>query len=90
MIRATAPKVSQSPYSTPINSRMVDLLCLAHDEASEAELAALIAEDLAARRLPEADQLKSRLAPRHRPLPADVPVALTVLASFDALLEMRA
>jgi hypothetical protein len=69
---------------------MVDLLWPAHDEACEAELAALIAEDLAAGRLPDAGQLKPRLAPRHRPLPADVPVALTPLASFDALLEMRA
>jgi len=70
--------------------RMVDLLWLAHDEACEAELAALIAEELAAGRLPEAGQLKPRLAPRYRPLPDDVPVALTELASFDALLEMRA
>jgi len=69
---------------------MVDLLGLAHDEGCEAELAALIAEDLAGGRLPDARQLKPRLAPRHRPLPADVPVALTDLASFDALLEVRA
>jgi hypothetical protein len=70
--------------------RMVDLLWLAHDEACEAELAALIAQDLADGRLPEAVQLKPRLEPRHRPLPADVPVTLTALASFDALLEARA
>ena len=70
--------------------RMVDLLGLAHDEGCEAELAALIAEDLAGGRLPDARQLKPRLAPRHRPLPADVPVQLTDLASFDALLEVRA
>jgi hypothetical protein len=70
--------------------RMVDLLCLAHDEGCEAELATLIAEDLDASRLPDARQLKLRLSPGHRPLPADVPVALTELASFDALLEVRA
>lgn len=70
--------------------RMVDLLWLAHDEACEAELAALIADDLAARRLPDARDLKMRLEPRRRSLPADVPVALTELASFDALLEMCA
>jgi hypothetical protein len=69
---------------------MVDLLGLAHDEGCEAELAALIAEDLAAGRLPDAGRLKPRLAPQHRSLPADVPVALTALASFDALLETRA
>ncbi len=69
--------------------RMVDLLWLAHDETCEAELAALIAEDLAADRLPEAETLKPRLEPKRRSLPADTPVALTTLASFDALLEVR-
>jgi hypothetical protein len=43
---------------------MVDLLWLAHDEACEAELAALIAEDLAADRLSEAKVLRARLEPR--------------------------
>ena len=70
--------------------RMVDLLWLAHHEACEAELAALIAEDLAVGRLPHAPELKMRIEPRRRALPTDVPVALTELASFDALLEMRA
>jgi hypothetical protein len=69
--------------------RMVDLLWLAHDEACEAELAALITGELAAGRLPDAATLKSHLAPRRRDLPADVPVALTALARFDALLEAR-
>ena len=69
---------------------MVELLWLAHDEACEAELALLIAEDLAARRLPEGEKLKPRLEPRRRSLPDDVPVALTELASFDALLEAGA
>jgi hypothetical protein len=70
--------------------RMVDLLWLAHDEACEAELAALIAEELASGGLPDAYRLKPRLEPRRRSLPTDVPVALTDLASFDALLEVRA
>ena len=70
--------------------RMVELLWLAHEETCEAALAALIAEDLAAGCLPEAKSLKPRLEPRRRSLPADVPVALTTLASFDALLEARA
>jgi hypothetical protein len=69
--------------------RMVDLLWLAYDEACEAELAALIADDLAEARLPKAKSLKTRLEPRRRSLPADTPVALTALASFDALLEVR-
>ena len=70
--------------------RMVELLWLAHEETCEAELAALIVEDLTAERLPEAKNLRLRLEPRRRSLPADVPVALTTLASFDALLEARA
>jgi transposase len=70
--------------------RMVDLLWLAHDEACEAELAALIADDLAACGLPEARRLALRLEPKRRSLPTDVPVALTDLASFDALLEVCA
>lgn len=69
--------------------RMVDLLWLAYDEVCEAELAALIADDLAEARLPKAKTLKTRLEPRRRSLPADTPVALTALASFDALLEVR-
>jgi hypothetical protein len=68
---------------------MVDLLWLAHDEACEAELATLITGELAAGRLPDATLLKARLTPRHRDLPEDVPVALTALARFDALLEAR-
>ena len=66
--------------------RMVALLALAHDEGCEAELARLIAEDLARKRAPDAHALRARLEPRGRELPADVPVALTALASFDALL----
>src|SRR5215208_5768220 len=48
------------------------------------------AHELAAGRLPDAATLKSRLAPRQRDLPADVPVALTALAQFDVLLEAQA
>lgn len=70
--------------------RMVGLLWLAHDEGCEAELAALIADELGSGGLPDARDLAARLEPRRRELPADVPVALTTLASFDALLEGRA
>jgi hypothetical protein len=69
---------------------MVDLLWLAHDEACEAALASLITAELAAGRLPDAATLKNRLTPRQRDLPDDVPVALTALATFDALLEAQA
>ena len=70
--------------------RMVDLLWLAHDEVCEAALAGLITAELAAGHLPDAATLQGRLAPRQRDLPADVPVALTALATFDALLEAQA
>lgn len=67
--------------------RMVDLLCLAHDEGCEVELALLIADTLRQGELPEARRLKERLEPPQWALPDDTPVALTELASFDALLE---
>lgn len=69
--------------------RMVALLALAHEEACEAELAGLLAGELAAGRLPEPEDLVRRLAPRTRRLPDDVPVTLTPLASYDSLLEAR-
>jgi hypothetical protein len=69
---------------------MVALLALAHDEGCEAELAALITEDITAGRAPDAHDLRQRLQPRGRDLPLDVPVTLTALASFDALLEAGA
>ena len=70
--------------------RMVGLLWLAHDEGCEAELASLIAEDLATDTLPDADVLQRRLEPRRRDLPGDTPVSLTDLTDFDDLLEGRA
>jgi len=69
--------------------RMVDLLCLAHDDGCEVELALLITDTLRQGELPEAHRLKQRLEPPKRVLPEDTPVALTELASFDALLEGR-
>ena len=69
---------------------MAELLWLAHDEGCEAELAGLITDDLTSGTLPDARDVAKRLEPRRRTLPADVPVALTELASFDALLEARA
>ena len=83
-------QLSEALPETEACRRMVALLALAHDETCEAELAALIAEDLAEGRAPDARDLRRRLEPRGRDLPSDVPVALTALASFDALLEVRA
>ena len=69
--------------------RMVALLALAHEEACEAELAALIAGDLALGVLPKASELRGQLRPRHAAAFADVPVLLTALSCYDSLLEGR-
>ena len=69
--------------------RIVGLLVLAHDHACETELAQLITAELAAGRLPDAASLRARLRPPASDLPADRPVALTPLAHFDQLLEVR-
>nr|WP_246387737.1 IS21 family transposase [Gluconacetobacter sacchari] len=69
--------------------RMVGLLCLAHDDGCEGELATLITAALAERELPDAQEFKSRLQRRNTALPCDTPVILTSLVSFDALLEAR-
>lgn len=67
--------------------RMVDLLGLAHDETCEADLAALIARDLAAGKLPDARGLRQHLTLPRPQLPKDRTVRLTNLSRFDALLE---
>ena len=70
--------------------RMVDLLFIAHEPACEAELAHLLAADLAEGTLPDPDALRLRLTPRHMTLPKDVAVAQPSLDSFDALLGAKA
>lgn len=70
--------------------RMVELLFIAHDRACEAELAHLLAEDLAVGRVPDPKPLASRLSPRQTALPRDVAVTHPSLASFDALLGASA
>ena len=66
--------------------RMVDLLFIAHDQACEAELAHLLADDLDAGRAPDPELLMLRLSPKQTALPRDVAVAHPSLDSFDALL----
>lgn len=68
---------------------MVALLVLAYEEACETELADLIATDLATGTLPAANNLRGRLRQRHGALPADVPVDLPALSTYDSLLEVR-
>ena len=70
--------------------RMVDLLWLAHEDACEAELAGLVAECLEHGGLPDADELRKRIAPRPRTLPDDTHVRPPDPADFDSLLERGA
>jgi hypothetical protein len=64
---------------------MVDLLALAHDRGCEAELASLLAGDLAANQLPDMVALRERFAPDPAALP-EVVVHLAPLSSYEALL----
>ncbi|MBA2771492.1 MAG: IS21 family transposase, partial [Sphingomonas sp.] len=63
---------------------MVDLLALAHDRGCEAELAALLAADLEARRLPDMAVLRERFAPDPARVP-NVVVRLTPLNTYEGL-----
>lgn len=65
---------------------MVELLALAHDRACEAELADILAADLAADHLPDMAALRRRFAPDPAALP-DVVVELVPLTAYDALLS---
>ncbi len=64
---------------------MVNLLALAHERGCEAELAALLAADLAAGQLPDLAALRGRFAPDPAVLP-EVVVHLTPLIDYEALL----
>ena len=62
---------------------MVELLSIAHERACEAQLAALLAEDLAAGRLPELKIPGEHFAPDLASLP-QVSVQLTPLTVYEA------
>ncbi len=64
---------------------MVELLALAHERACEAELASILAADLAANRLPDMAALRTRFAPDPATLP-EVVVTLAPLSGYDILL----
>ena len=64
---------------------MVNLLALAHERGCEAELATLLAADLAAGQLPDIAALLARFARDPAALP-EVVVRLTPLAAYEALL----
>ena len=63
---------------------MVELLSLAHERACEAQLAAVLTEDLAADRLPQLKVLRERFAPDLASLP-EVSVQLAPLRLYEAL-----
>jgi transposase InsO family protein len=67
---------------------MVELLSLAHERACEAELAAVLAQDLDARRLPDMNALRARFAPDPARLP-QVCVTLVPLTAYEALIGNR-
>ncbi len=59
-------------------------MSLAHDRACETELAAILTDDLDARRLPDIKALRARFAPDLASLP-QVRVELTPLKLYEAL-----
>jgi len=63
----------------------VDLLALAHDRGCEADLAEVLAADLAADQLPDMARLRARFSPDPAALPSVV-VHLTPLIAYEALL----
>ena len=65
---------------------MVALLSLAHDRSCEAQLASVLADDLAQRRLPDIPALLARFAPDPARLP-EVSVQLAPLSSYDVLMD---
>jgi hypothetical protein len=64
---------------------IVELLAMAHERGCEAELAALLEVDLAARRSPDIASLRARFSPDPAALP-EVVVELGELASYDSLI----
>jgi hypothetical protein len=64
---------------------MVNLLALAHERGCKADLATLLAADLAAGQLPGLAALRARFAPDPAALP-EVAVHLTPLTAYEALL----
>lgn len=67
---------------------MVGVLALAHERACEAELAAVIEEDLDSGRLPNLAALTERFAPKDA-APPNVVVALPELAVYDAIASLE-
>ena len=64
----------------------VELLAMAHERGCEAELAKILTQDLAERRIPCLAALRARFAPNPASLP-EVVVELAPLAVYDRLIE---
>jgi hypothetical protein len=84
--RRTFDRLLETQPEKPACRLMVNLLALAHDRGCEAELAALLEDDLEARRLPDLAALSQRFAPDPTALP-EVVVRLTPLIDYEALID---
>jgi hypothetical protein len=67
---------------------MVELLSLAHERTCEAQLADVLTEDLANRRLPDLAALRARFSPDPARLP-EVCVQLAPLSDYEALIDFE-
>lgn len=83
--RRTFDRLLEKIPEKPACRLMVNLLALAHERGCEAELATILAADLAAGRLPDMTALRERFAPDPAALP-EIVVHLTPLIAYEALL----
>jgi hypothetical protein len=83
--RLTFDRLLEKIPPKPACHLMVNLLALAHERGCEAELATLLAADLAAAQLPDLVALRARFAPDPAALP-EIVVHLTPLVAYEALL----
>jgi hypothetical protein len=83
--RQTFDRLLERIPEKPACRLMVNLLALAHERGCEADLATILAADLAAGRLPDMAALRERFAPDPTALP-EVVVHLTPLLAYEALL----
>jgi transposase InsO family protein len=83
--RRTFDRLLEKIPEKPACGLMVNLLALAHERGCQAELATILATDLAAGRLPDMAALRERFAPDPAALP-EIVVHLTPLIAYEALL----
>lgn len=83
--RRTSERLIEALDEQAVFRQMVELLGMAHDRPCEAELAELLAGDIAAESLPDIVALQARFAPDPATLP-EVVVELAPLSFYDVLL----